>query len=128
MGLLTTLDAPSFREEFLPQVLLKAPSTATSVTTCLRSARRKSSRAAAHQLLDAVRERDDSTRDIRVCSALRLPVAAPGGRGCSSSSLQLEGEQLGRYAGTLRRAHVRVHDARVRFCCVPRPCASTSSA
>ncbi len=100
MGLLTTLDAPSFREEFLPdKFLLKALiyRDLCHYLPAKRAAKELTRRYA--ESLDAVRERDDLTTDVRL---LRAASSKGGTRRARRflESLELEGEQLGRYAGT----------------------------
>lgn len=100
MGLLTTLDAPSFREEFLPdKYLLKALiyRDLCHYLPAKRSAKELTRRYA--DSLEAVREREDLTGDPRL-----LRAAAAHGKTKRAKrfleSLELEGEQLGRYAGS----------------------------
>jgi hypothetical protein len=100
MGLLTTLDAPSFREEFLPdKFLLKALiyRDLCHYLPAKRSAKELTRRYA--ESLDAVRERDDLTRDGRLLRAASARGSTQRARRFLES-LELEGEQLGRYAGT----------------------------
>jgi hypothetical protein len=100
MGLLTTLDAPSFREEFLPdKFLLKALiyRDLCHYLPAKRSAKELTRRYS--ESLDAVRDRDDLTRDPRL---LRAASARGSTRRARQflESLELEGEQLGRFAGS----------------------------
>lgn len=100
MGLLTTLDAPSFREEFLPdKYLLKALiyRDLCHYLPAKRSAKELTRKYA--DSLEAVREREDLTADARL---LRAASARGNTRRAKKflESLELEGEQLGRYAGT----------------------------
>lgn len=100
MGLLTTLDAPSFRDEFLPdKYLLKALiyRDLCHYLPAKRAAKELTRKYA--ESLDAIREREDLTRDARL---LRAASAHGGTRRARKfyQSLELEGEQLGRYAGT----------------------------
>ncbi|MBL8941296.1 MAG: hypothetical protein JNM69_42515 [Archangium sp.] len=100
MGLLTTLDAPSFREEFLPdKFLLKALiyRDLCHYLPAKRSAKELTRRYS--ESLDAVRERDDLTRDPRLLRAASARGSTRRAR-VFLESLELEGEQLGRYAGT----------------------------
>lgn len=100
MGLLTTLDAPSFREEFLPdKYLLKALiyRDLCHYLPAKRSAKELTRKYA--DSLDAIREREDLANDPRLLRA----AAAHGNTKRSRKFLQaieLEGEQVGRYAGT----------------------------
>ncbi|MFZ5444933.1 MAG: hypothetical protein ACOZQL_33395 [Myxococcota bacterium] len=100
MGILTTLDAPSFREEFLPdKYLLKALiyRDLCHYLPAKRAAKELTRKYA--ESLDAVREREDLTGDTRL---LRAASAKGTTRRAHKflQSLELEGEQLGRYAGT----------------------------
>lgn len=100
MGLLTTLDAPSFREEFLPdKFLLKALiyRDLCHYLPAKRSAKELTRRYS--ESLDAVRERDDLTRDPRLLRAASARGSTQRARKFLES-LEFEGEQLGRYAGT----------------------------
>ena len=100
MGLLTTLDAPSFREEFLPdKYLLKALiyRDLCHYLPAKRSAKELTRKYA--DSLEAVREREELTKDPRLLRA----AAARGNTKRAKKfveALELEGEQLGRYAGT----------------------------
>ncbi len=100
MGLLTTLDAPSFREEFLPdKYLLKALiyRDLCHYLPAKRAAKELTRKYA--DSLEAIRERDDLTLDARL-------LRAASARGSTKrakkflQSLENEGEQLGRYAGS----------------------------
>jgi hypothetical protein len=100
MGILTTLDAPSFREEFLPdKYLLKALiyRDLCHYLPAKRSAKELTRKYA--DSLEAVREREDLTTDARL---LRAASARGNTKRAKKflTSLELEGEQLGRYAGT----------------------------
>lgn len=100
MGILTTLDAPSFREEFLPdKYLLKALiyRDLCHYLPAKRAAKELTRKYA--ESLDAVREREDLTGDPRL---LRAASARGTTRRAHKflQALELEGEQLGRYAGT----------------------------
>jgi hypothetical protein len=100
MGILTTLDAPSFREEFLPdKFLLKAfiYRDLCHYLPAKRAAKELTRKYA--DSLDAIREREDLAADPRL---LRAASAIGTTRRAKrfSESLVLEGEQLGRYAGT----------------------------
>lgn len=100
MGILTTLDAPSFREEFLPdKFLLKA---FIYRDLCHYLPAKRAAKALTRKFadsLEAIRERENLTKDPRMLRA----AAARGPTHRSRlflSSLEQEGEQLGRYAGT----------------------------
>lgn len=100
MGILTTLDAPSFREEFLPdKYLLKALiyRDLCHYLPAKRAAKELTRKYA--DSLDAVRERSDLASDARL---LRAASARGTTRRAKKflASLELEGEQLGRYAGS----------------------------
>lgn len=100
MGLLTTLDAPSFREEFLPdKFLLKALiyRDLCHYLPAKRSAKELTRRYS--ESLEAIREREDLTKDGRL---LRAASARGSTRRAREflESVELEAEQLGRYAGT----------------------------
>lgn len=100
MGLLTTLDAPSFREEFLPdKFLLKALiyRDLCHYLPAKRSAKELTRRYS--DSLDAVRERDDLTRDPRLLRAASARGSTRRAR-LFLESVELEGELLGRFAGT----------------------------
>ena len=114
MGILTTLDAPSFREEFLPdKYLLKALiyRDLCHYLPAKRAAKELTRKYA--ESLDAIREREDLSHDARL-------LRAASARGSTKrakrflGSLELEGEQLGRYAGTfgerLFTALTRIYD------------------
>jgi hypothetical protein len=100
MGILTTLDAPSFREEFLPDKYLLRAMIYRDLCHYLpakRAAKELTRRYA--ESLDAVREREDLSTDPRLLRA----AAAHGGTKRAKrflDLLDLEGEQLGRYAGS----------------------------
>jgi hypothetical protein len=100
MGILTTLDAPSFREEFLPdKYLLKALiyRDLCHYLPAKRAAKELTRKYA--DSLEAIRERSDLTTDARL---LRAASARGTTRRAKRflASLELEGEQLGRYAGS----------------------------
>lgn len=100
MGIITTLDAPSFREEFLPdKYLLKALiyRDLCHYLPAKRAAKELTRKYA--DSLEAVREREDLTSDARL---LRAASARGNTRRAKKflQSLELEGEQLGRYAGS----------------------------
>ncbi len=100
MGILTTLDAPSFRDEFQPdKYLLKALvyRDLCHYLPAKRAAKELTRKYA--DSLEAVREREDLTRDARL---LRAASARGGTRRAKRffDSLEREGENLGRYAGT----------------------------
>ena len=128
LGILTTLDAPSFRDEFLPDKYLLRALIYRDLCHYLpakRAAKELTRRFA--DSLEAVRSREDLTQDVR----LRRAANAHGGTQRAArfvEVLDLEGERLGRYAGSfgdrlfshltklydLSRAEaVRVHDARL---------------
>jgi len=99
IGLLTTLDAPSFRDEFLPDKYILRALVFRDLCQYLPAKR------AAKELtrrfsdsLEAIRERDDLTQDFR----LRRAANSHGSTRRAAKfleSLNLEGEQLGRHAG-----------------------------
>jgi hypothetical protein len=99
IGLLTTLDAPSFRDEFLPDKYILRALVYRDLCQYLPAKR------AAKELtrrfsdsLEAIRERDDLTQDFR----LRRAANSHGYTKRAAKfldSLNLEGEQLGRHAG-----------------------------
>jgi hypothetical protein len=99
IGLLTTLDAPSFRDEFLPDKYILRALVFRDLCQYLPAKR------AAKELtrrfsdsLEAIRERDDLTQDFR----LRRAANSHGTTRRTAKfleSLNLEGEQLGRHAG-----------------------------
>jgi hypothetical protein len=99
IGLLTTLDAPSFRDEFLPDKYILRALVFRDLCQYLPAKR------AAKELtrrfsdsLEAIRERDDLTQDFR----LRRAANSHGATKRAArflESLNLEGEQLGRHAG-----------------------------
>ncbi|MCP3103626.1 hypothetical protein LZ198_32555, partial [Myxococcus sp. K15C18031901] len=128
LGILTTLDAPSFRDEFLPDKYLLRALIYRDLCHYLpakRAAKELTRRFA--DSLEAVRNRDDLTQDMR----LRRAANSHGGTQRAArfvETLDLEGERLGRYAGSfgdrlfthltklydLSRAEaVRVYDARL---------------
>lgn len=99
IGLLTTLDAPSFRDEFLPDKYILRALVYRDLCQYLPAKR------AAKELtrrfsdsLEAIRDRDDLTQDFR----LRRAANSHGSTKRAArylDSLNLEGEQLGRHAG-----------------------------
>ena len=99
IGLLTTLDAPSFRDEFLPDKYILRALVYRDLCQYLPAKR------AAKELtrrfsdsLEAIRERDDLTQDFR----LRRAANSHGSTRRAArflESLNLEGETLGRHAG-----------------------------
>ncbi len=100
MGILTTLDAPAFREEFLPDKYLLRAMIYRDLCHYLpakRAAKELTRRYA--DSLEAVREREDLSMDPRL---LRAAAAHGGTRRAKKflDLLELEGEQLGRYAGS----------------------------
>lgn len=100
MGLLTTLDAPSFREEFLPDKYLLRAAIYRDLCHYLPAKR------AAKQLtrkfadsLETIREREDLSRDGRLLRAAR--AHGPAMRAAKFlQSLNFEGERLGRFSGS----------------------------
>ena len=100
MGLLTTLEAPSFRDEFLPDKYLLRAFIYRDLCHYLpakRAAKELNRRFA--DSLDAVRERQDLTEDLR----LRRAAMATGATKRAADylrTLELEGERLGRFAGS----------------------------
>ncbi len=99
-GLLTTLDAPTFREEFQPDKFLLRALIFRDLCHYLpakRAAKELTRKYA--ESLDAVHEREELTRDPRLLRA----ASAKGPTKRARRFLELlerEGEQLGRYAGT----------------------------
>ncbi|WP_223642633.1 tol-pal system YbgF family protein [Corallococcus sp. EGB] len=129
LGILTTLDAPSFRDEFMPDKYLLRALIFRDLCHYLpakRAAKELTRRYA--DSLEAVRNREDLSQDMR----LRRAANAHGGTQRAAkfvSLLDLEGERLGRYAGSfgerlfghLTRMYdlshaeaVRVYDARLQ--------------
>jgi hypothetical protein len=100
LGILTTLDAPSFRDEFLPEKYLLRALIYRDLCHYLpakRAAKELTRRFA--DSLDAIAERDDLTQDLR----LRRAAEAHGSTQRASryrELLELESERLGRYAGS----------------------------
>ncbi len=100
MGLLTTLDAPSFRDEFLPDKYLLRALVYRDLCHYLpakRAAKELTRRFA--ESLESIREREDLTQDMR----LRRAAISHGATQRAQKflqSLDLEAERLGRYAGT----------------------------
>ena len=100
MGILTTLDAPSFRDEFLPdKYLLKAMvyRDLCHYLPAKRSAKELTRKYA--ESLDAIREREDLTKDARLLRAASAKGSTKRARRFLES-VELEGELLGRFAGT----------------------------
>ncbi|PZR12069.1 MAG: hypothetical protein DI536_16320 [Archangium gephyra] len=100
MGLLTTLDAPSFRDEFQPdKYLLKALvyRDLCHYLPAKRAAKELTRKYA--DSLEAVREREDLTQDARMLRAASARGSTKRARKFFDS-LEREGENLGRYAGT----------------------------
>ncbi|MGO9831054.1 MAG: hypothetical protein ACLPJH_13025 [Myxococcaceae bacterium] len=99
MGLLTTLDAPSFREEFLPDKYILRALVYRDLCHYLpakRAAKELTRRYA--ESLDAIRERDDLTLDPK----LRAAASSHGSTKRAAKfrdSLSLEIELKARYAG-----------------------------
>lgn len=100
MGLLTTLDAPSFRDEFLPDKYLLRAFIYRDLCHYLpakRAAKELNRRFA--DSLEAIHDRTDLAEDLR----LRRAAMATGGTHRAAQFLQtleLEGERLGKYAGS----------------------------
>jgi len=100
LGILTTLDAPSFRDEFLPEKYLLRALIFRDLCHYLpakRAAKELTRRFA--DSLDAIAERDDLAQDLR----LRRAAEAHGSTRRASrykELLELESERLGRYAGS----------------------------
>lgn len=100
MGILTTLDAPSFRDEFLPDKYLLRAMIFRDLCHYLpakRAAKELTRKFA--ESLEAIREREDLTQDQR----MRRAAASHGATRRAAEfyqSLQLEGEHLGRFAGS----------------------------
>jgi len=129
MGILNTLNAPSFRDEFLPdKYLLKAMifKDLCHYLPAKRAAKELTRKFA--ESLETIRTRDDLTRDLRM---VRAAAAIGSTRRAYRfyAALQLEGENLGRYAGSfgdrlyghLNRLYVlavaeaqRVYEARLK--------------
>ncbi|WP_375771148.1 hypothetical protein NR798_09695 [Archangium gephyra] len=100
LGILTTLDAPSFRDEFLPDKYLLRALIYRDLCHYLpakRAAKELTRRFA--DSLEAIRAREDLTQDVR----LRRAASAQGATRRAArylEVLELEGERLGRYAGS----------------------------
>ncbi len=100
MGILTTLDAPAFRDEFLPDKYLLRALIYRDLCHYLpakRAAKELTRRFA--DSLEAVHSREDLTQDAR----LRRAASAHGTTRRAAKFLEvleLEGERLGRYAGS----------------------------
>ncbi|MGA9523503.1 MAG: hypothetical protein WBV82_18720 [Myxococcaceae bacterium] len=100
MGLLTTLEAPSFRDEFLPDKYLLRAFIYRDLCHYLpakRAAKELNRRFA--DSLEAIRERQELTEDLR----LRRAAMATGATKRSADylrALELEGERMGRFAGS----------------------------
>ncbi len=100
MGILTTLDAPSFRDEFLPDKYLLRAMIYRDLCHYLpakRAAKELTRRFA--ESLETIREREDLTTDLRMRRAA-ISHGATKRAQKFLESLDLEGERLGRYAGT----------------------------
>jgi hypothetical protein len=106
LGILTTLDAPSFRDEFLPDKYLLRSMIFKDLCHYLPAKR------AAKELnrrfgdsLEAIREREDLTKDLR----LRRAASSHGSTERAArflESLNLEGERISRFAGSFGEALV----------------------
>lgn len=100
LGILTTLDAPSFRDEFLPDKYLLRALIFRDLCHYLpakRAAKELTRRFA--DSLESIAERDDLTQDLR----LRRAAEAHGATKRAArfkELLELESERLGRYAGS----------------------------
>ena len=100
LGILTTLDAPSFRDEFLPDKYLLRALIYRDLCHYLpakRAAKELTRRFA--DSLEAIAAREDLTQDLR----LRRAAAARGSTKRASGFkelLELESERLGRYSGS----------------------------
>lgn len=100
MGLLTTLDAPKFRDEFLPDKYLLRAMIFRDLCHYLpakRAAKELTRRFA--DSLEAIRERQDLTQDLR----LKRAAESHGPTRRASEyldQLKLEAERIGRYAGS----------------------------
>lgn len=100
MGLLVTLDAPTFRDEFQPDKYLLRAMIYKDLCHYLpakRAAKELTRRFA--ESLEAIRDREDLTQDLR----LRRAAMSHGSTERAFKfleSLDLEGERLGRYAGS----------------------------
>lgn len=100
MGLLTTLDAPSFRDEFQPDKYLLRAFVYRDLCHYLpaKRAAKELTRKYADSL-ESIREREDLTQDPRLLRA----ASARGSTKRAKKFLDLlehEGENVGRYAGT----------------------------
>jgi hypothetical protein len=129
MGLLTTLDAPSFRDEFLPDKYLLRAFIFRDLCHYLpaKRAAKEMTRKYADSI-EAIRERQDLTQDLH----LRRAASSHGATKRASrflDTLDLEGELIGRYSGSFGErlvAHLtklydiahaeatRIHDQRLR--------------
>lgn len=129
MGILTTLDAPSFRDEFLPDKYLLRAFIYRDLCHYLpaKRAAKELTRKYADSL-EAIREREDLTQDARLKRAASAKGPAKRARQFLES-LEVEGERVGKYAGSfgdrmfsyltrlydLARAEaIRVYDARLK--------------
>ena len=100
MGILTTLDAPTFRDEFLPDKYLLRALIYRDLCHYLpakRAAKELTRRFA--DSLESIREREDLSKDPRLLRAASSHGSTKRARRFLES-LELEGEQLGRFAGT----------------------------
>jgi hypothetical protein len=108
LGILTTLDAPAFRDEFLPDKYLLRALIYRDLCHYLpakRAAKELTRRYA--DSLEAISRRDDLTQDLR----LRRAANAHGGTRRAArllELLELESEHLGRYAGSFGRLHAHL--------------------
>jgi hypothetical protein len=100
MGILTTLDAPSFRDEFLPDKYILRAFIYKDLCHYLpakRAAKELTRRYA--DSLEAIKEREDLRNDARIKRAAASHGPAKRAR-LFLESLDLEGERLGRFAGS----------------------------
>jgi hypothetical protein len=100
MGLLTTLDAPSFREEFLPdKYLLKALiyRDLCHYLPAKRAAKELTRKYA--DSLESIRDREDLTNDNRLLRAASAKGSTKRAKQFLDS-IDLESETLGRFAGS----------------------------
>ncbi|MBS1153035.1 MAG: hypothetical protein H6Q89_4733 [Myxococcaceae bacterium] len=100
MGILTTLDAPAFRDEFLPDKYLLRAMIYRDLCHYLpakRAAKELTRRFA--DSIEAIREREDLTHDPRLLRAASSHGSTKRSRKFLES-LEYEGELMGRFAGT----------------------------
>lgn len=101
MGLLTTLDAPKFRDEFIPDKYILRALIFRDLCHFLpaKRAARELTRHYADSL-ESIHERDDLTHDLRLRHAAEAHGATQRAHGFLRS-LDAEGERVGRYTGSL---------------------------